>query len=187
MVKKYIKIICLLAKRSSVDLNDCRFYYPNISSGTFHSVLQKLEKHGLVRKEKISGKLAAYRKTSEFTIKKAIEVVRGINKEKLCEVILKAVNNIVDPASGLTFAEMGIGVSVKKLEQGFVNIEFIPPFCPLASEFVKYINDAVKNIPGLKNGFIGCGGKLCRLEDVEKTYASQFKLASSKDLLDYMR
>jgi len=50
MDRKYSRIIFLLAKYSSINLDDCRTYCPDISSGTFYNVLNTLEKHGLVKK-----------------------------------------------------------------------------------------------------------------------------------------
>jgi len=66
-----MKIIHLIAKKSTVNLDICRIYYPEISSGTFHSTLSKLVKHGLVRKDSQNNQLTTYAKTNEFTVEKA--------------------------------------------------------------------------------------------------------------------
>lgn len=195
MDKKYVRIICLIAKHSMVNLNDCRIYCPDVSSETFYNVLRILEKNGLVEKKAEAGNLVTYRKTKEFTIIKAVEAVKANNKDSYrdnnktishCEAILKAVNSVVDPASGLTFAEMGVKIIVKEEKQGFVHIEFSPPFCPLATEFTTYINTAIRHISGLKKVCIRCGGQLCTQETDGETNIGQLKLTTPKNLLDYM-
>ncbi|MEM3572853.1 MAG: hypothetical protein QXJ62_01285 [Nitrososphaeria archaeon] len=193
MDKKYVRIICLVAKSSSVTLNDCRFYCPDVSSGTFYSVLNKLEKHGLVKKEKRPGNLTIYKRMKEFSIKKAVEVIKAsdivdIEEEKpknLCDSVLEAVNSIVDPVSELTFAKMGMHVSVKEDEQGFIEIEFSPPFCKVAAEFAMYIDNAVKRIPGLKKVRIRCMGQICKHENYDEMDVSQVRLIAPKNLLDF--
>lgn len=159
MVKKYVRVICLVAKYSSITLDDCRVYCPDISSGTFYSVLNKLEKHGLVKKEIRPGKLVVYKRTREFSIPKAVEVIKASEipdteedeSKDICDAILEAIKSTVDPASGLPFAKMEMHISVKEEEQDFIEIEFSLPFCKVAAEFATYIDNAVKRrIPGLK-------------------------------------
>jgi metal-sulfur cluster biosynthetic enzyme len=194
MDRKYFRIIFLIAKYSSINLDDCRTYCPDISSGTFYSVLGKLEKHGLVKKEFRPGNLVLYRKTKEFSIEKAVEAIKANNvinvnnkSENLREVVLKTVSGIVDPASRLTFAEMGTRISVKE-EQDFIQIEFSPPFCRVAAEFAMYIDNAVKRIPGLKKVQIRCMGQICKHEnsnEMNASQVSQVRLATPKSLLDF--
>jgi metal-sulfur cluster biosynthetic enzyme len=183
-----------LAKYSSINLDDCRTYCPDISSGTFYNVLNTLEKHGLVKKEIKPGNLVLYRKTKDFSLEKAVEVIKAKNminahneSENLCDVVLKKVNNIVDPVSKLTFAEMGMRISVKE-EQDFIQIEFSPPFCQVAAEFTMYIDNAVKSIPSLKKVQIRCMGQICKHEngnEMNANQVSQVRLTAPKSLLDF--
>lgn len=190
-----MKIIHLIAKKSTVNLDICRIYYPEISSGTFHSTLSKLVKHGLVRKDSQNNQLTTYAKTNEFTVEKAAEAIRTkctvrVKQEKLKSLednILKAINNAVDPATGLTFAEMKIVVNVKEVTPGFVQIEFIPSFCPIAAEFTMYIKNATKQIPCVEQTLIRCHGQVCEDKNSWQTGINQNKLSSSKGLLQYLK
>jgi len=193
---KYKKIIRLIENKSAVNLNICRISYPEISSGTFHSTLSKLKKHGLVKKDSKDSGLTTYTKTNKFTMEKAIEVIRAnravsIEQEKLRRLeddVLKAVNNVVDPATGLTFAETQMIINVEKKEPGFVQIEFIPPFCPLALEFTTYIENAVMRVLGVKKTSIRCCGQpFERQNNRSQTKTNQHKPASAKGLLEYLK
>jgi len=189
-----MKIIRLIAKKSTINLNVCRIYCPEISSGTFHSTLNKLVKHGLVRKNSKENELTTYTKTNEFMIEKAVEVIKaksavGIKPEKvrrLEENILRAINSIVDPATGLTFAEMKMAVTVKEMKPGFIQIEFIPSFCPLAAEFTTYINNATLQVSGIEKILVRCSGHVYEHKNNWQIKINQRKLASPKGLLEYL-
>jgi len=60
-----------------VTLEVCRQKHPEISSGTFHSTMNKLSKHNLVEKipQPVRKRRTAYQKTKEYTIEKAREVL----------------------------------------------------------------------------------------------------------------
>ncbi|MEM2112446.1 MAG: hypothetical protein QXX08_11325 [Candidatus Bathyarchaeia archaeon] len=195
MEPKYMKIIHLIAKKSIVNLDICRIFCPEISSGTFHSTLSKLVKHGLVKKDSKDSQLTTYTKTNEFTIEKAVEAVRtkytfSLKQEKIRpfeDYIQKVINSIVDPATGLTFADMKITVNARELTPGFVHIEFFPSFCPLAAEFTMYIKNALKQIPSIEQASIRCNGQACNDKNNRQTRINQSRSTSPKGLLEYLK
>ena len=63
--------------------------------------------------------------------------------------VREEVGRVIDPETGMTFAEMQMITSVKEEEPGTVKVEFIPtsPFCPIAFKMASDIKDAAKKVP----------------------------------------
>jgi len=74
---KYEKILQLVGKKTTISLEDCQKKYPEISSGTFHSTMNTISKHNLVKKIPLGKRRMAYQKTYEYTIEKAIEILKA--------------------------------------------------------------------------------------------------------------
>jgi len=74
--------------------------------------------------------------------------------------VREAVENLVDPETGLTFGKMKMITDVKEQEPGVVKIDFIPssPFCPIAFKLALDIKKAVTDIKGVKKALIYCHG-----------------------------
>ena len=74
---KYEKLLQLFAKKSIITLEDCRKRHPEISSGTFYSIMNKLSKHYLVKKipQVVGKRRIAYQKTNEYTIEKGRRIL----------------------------------------------------------------------------------------------------------------
>ncbi len=72
----------------------------------------------------------------------------------------EAVGQIVDPETGMTFAEMQMITSVKEEQPGVFKIEFVPssPFCPIAFKLAADIKDAALKVAGVKKAFVLCRG-----------------------------
>jgi metal-sulfur cluster biosynthetic enzyme len=62
------------------------------------------------------------------------------------------VRALIDPETGMSFGDMGLIQSVKELENGVVQIDFVPtsPFCPIAFKFATDIKTAAKEIEGVR-------------------------------------
>lgn len=78
------------------------------------------------------------------------------------EKVREAVGKIVDPETGLSFAEMNMIKSVKEEEPGIVKIEFIPssPFCPIAFKLAADIKREAMNVAGVKKALVYCRGHM---------------------------
>jgi metal-sulfur cluster biosynthetic enzyme len=70
------------------------------------------------------------------------------------------VGKVLDPETGMSFAEMQMITSVKEKEPGLVEVEFIPtsPFCPIAFKLASDLREAAKKVPGVKKALIYCRG-----------------------------
>jgi metal-sulfur cluster biosynthetic enzyme len=70
------------------------------------------------------------------------------------------VGKVLDPETGMSFAEMQMITSVKEKEPGVVEVEFIPtsPFCPIAFKLAAELREAAKRVPGVKKALIYCRG-----------------------------
>lgn len=79
---------------------------------------------------------------------------------ELEEKVREAVGQIVDPETGMTFAEMQMITSVKQEEPGVLKIEFVPssPFCPIAFKLAADIKNAAKKVAGVKKAIVHCRG-----------------------------
>jgi hypothetical protein len=73
---KYMRVLELVNEKPVITLEKCQKKHPEISSSTFHSVLNALNKHDLVEKIQIDKRRLAYHKTDNFTLVKANNVLR---------------------------------------------------------------------------------------------------------------
>jgi metal-sulfur cluster biosynthetic enzyme len=76
--------------------------------------------------------------------------------------VREAVGKVVDPETGLTFAEMHLIANVKEKESGTVNVEFIPssPFCPIAFKLAIDVKNAALKVDGVKKASVHCRGHM---------------------------
>lgn len=85
--------------------------------------------------------------------------------EKMTELeykVREAVGQVVDPETGMTFAEMNMIKSVKEEEPGVVKVEFIPssPFCPIAFKLASDIKKEALKVAGVKKALVYCRGHM---------------------------
>ncbi len=86
-------------------------------------------------------------------------------KKSLTELedkVREAVGKVVDPETGLTFAEMQMITNVKEEGQGVVKVEFVPssPFCPIAFKLATDLKNEASKVPGVKKALIYCRGHM---------------------------
>lgn len=81
---------------------------------------------------------------------------------ELEDKVREAAGKVVDPETGLTFAEMHMITSVKEEEPGLVKIDFIPssPFCPIAFKLAMDIKNAALKVVGVKKALVYCRGHM---------------------------
>lgn len=74
--------------------------------------------------------------------------------------VREEVGKVLDPETGMSFAEMQMITSVKEKEPGVVEVEFIPtsPFCPIAFKLATELREAAKRAQGVKKALIYCRG-----------------------------
>jgi metal-sulfur cluster biosynthetic enzyme len=79
---------------------------------------------------------------------------------ELEDKVREEVGKVLDPETGMSFAEMQMITKVKEEESGVVRVEFIPtsPFCPIAFKLAADIRDAAKKVPGVKKALVYCRG-----------------------------
>ena len=85
--------------------------------------------------------------------------------------VREAVGQVVDPETGMTFAEMQMITKVKENEAGVVNVEFVPssPFCPIAFKLAMDLKNAAKKVPGVRDALIYCRGHMMEQQINEMT------------------
>jgi len=85
--------------------------------------------------------------------------------------VREAVGQVVDPETGLTFAQMQMITSVKEDEQGVVKVEFVPssPFCPIAIKLAADIKNAALKVAGVRKALIYCRGHMMEQQINEMT------------------
>jgi metal-sulfur cluster biosynthetic enzyme len=90
---------------------------------------------------------------------------------KLEDDVREAVGKIVDPETGMTFAEMEMITSVKEEEPGVVKVEFVPssPFCPIAFKLAMDIKKNALTVSGVKKTLIYCRGHMMEQQINEMT------------------
>lgn len=78
---------------------------------------------------------------------------------ELEDKVREEVGKVLDPETGMSFAEMQMITNVKE-EAGVVKVEFIPtsPFCPIAFKLAADIRDAAKKVSGVKKALVYCRG-----------------------------
>jgi len=76
--------------------------------------------------------------------------------------VREAVGKIVDPETGVTFAEMHMIANVKEEAPGVVKVEFIPtsPFCPIAFKLATDIRNAAQGVHGVTKALVYCRGHM---------------------------
>lgn len=81
---------------------------------------------------------------------------------ELEDKVREAVGQIIDPETGLTFAEMQLIASVKEEGPGTVRVEFIPssPFCPIAFKLALDVKKAALSVNGVKKAVVNCRGHM---------------------------
>jgi len=81
---------------------------------------------------------------------------------ELEDKVREAVGKVVDPETGLTFAEMQMITGVKEEEPGVFKVEFVPssPFCPIAFRLAQDIKNEALKVPGVKKAKIFCHGHM---------------------------
>jgi metal-sulfur cluster biosynthetic enzyme len=81
---------------------------------------------------------------------------------ELEDKVREAVGKVVDPETGMTFAEMQMITNVEEEEQGIVKVDFIPssPFCPIAFKLAMDIKNAALTVAGVKKALIYCRGHM---------------------------
>lgn len=74
----------------------------------------------------------------------------------------KVVGELLDPETGMTFAEMNLIQSVKETEPGTVRVDFAPssPYCPIAIRLAMGIKAKAKSVPGVKKALVYCHGHM---------------------------
>jgi metal-sulfur cluster biosynthetic enzyme len=96
---------------------------------------------------------------------------------ELEDKVREAVGQVVDPETGLSFAEMQMITNVKEEEQGVVKVEFIPssPFCPIAFKLSMDIKNAAMKVAGIKKALIFCRGHMMEQQINEMTNKEEQK------------
>jgi metal-sulfur cluster biosynthetic enzyme len=81
---------------------------------------------------------------------------------ELEDKVREAVGKVVDPETGMTFAEMRLIADVKEDESGVVKVDFIPssPFCPIAFKLAMDVKNAALEVAGVKKALIYCHGHM---------------------------
>ena len=76
------------------------------------------------------------------------------------ERVRDEVGKVLDPETGMSFAEMQMISNVKEEEPGIVKIEFIPtsPFCPIAFKLATDIKRAAQKVQGVTKALVYCRG-----------------------------
>ena len=82
-----------------------------------------------------------------------------------------ATGKVVDPETGMSFAEMQMITKVIEEEPGVVKIDFVPssPFCPIAFKLATDIKNAALSVPGVKNAYVYCRGHMMEQQINEAT------------------
>lgn len=81
---------------------------------------------------------------------------------ELEDKVREAAGKVVDPETGMTFADMQMISSVKEDEAGVVKIEFVPssPFCPIAFKLAMDIKNAALTVAGVKKALVYARGHM---------------------------
>lgn len=74
---KYVRILKLIKEKPLVTLEKCNKKHPDISSSTFHSIVNILYKHDLVKKIPLDKRRVGVRRTSRYKMSKAKEVLKA--------------------------------------------------------------------------------------------------------------
>jgi len=96
---------------------------------------------------------------------------------ELEDKVREAVGQVVDPETGLSFAEMQMITNVKEEERGVVKVEFIPssPFCPIAFKLSMDLRNAAMKVAGVRRALIYCRGHTMEQQINEMTNKEEQK------------
>jgi metal-sulfur cluster biosynthetic enzyme len=74
--------------------------------------------------------------------------------------VREEVGKVLDPETGMSFAEMHMITNVKEEDPGVVKVEFIPtsPFCPIAFKLASDIKNAATKVSSVKKALVYCRG-----------------------------
>jgi len=86
--------------------------------------------------------------------------VINLSESELERKVREAVEQVVDPETGLTFGQMKMITGVKEEEPGVVRIDFVPssPFCPIAFKLAQDIKEKALKVKGVKKALVYCHG-----------------------------
>lgn len=81
---------------------------------------------------------------------------------ELEDQVREAVGKLIDPETGMTFADMNLVASVKEKEPGVVEVDFVPssPFCPIAFKLALDVKKASMTVSGVKKVSVHCKGHM---------------------------
>lgn len=90
---------------------------------------------------------------------------------ELEDKVREAVGQVVDPETGMTFADMQMITNVKEEKPGVFKVEFVPssPFCPIAFKLAIDIRNAAQKVVGVKKALIYCRGHMMEQQINEQT------------------
>ena len=96
---------------------------------------------------------------------------------ELEDKVRETVGKVVDPETGLTFAEMHMITNVKEEEPGVVKVDFIPssPFCPIAFKLAMDVKNAAMKVAGIKKVLVYCHGHMMEQQINEMVNKEQQK------------
>jgi len=96
---------------------------------------------------------------------------------ELEDKVRDAVGKVVDPETGLTFAEMHMITNVKEEEPGVVKVDFIPssPFCPIAFKLAMDVKNEAMTVAGIKKVLVYCRGHMMEQQINEMVNKEQQK------------
>ena len=83
-----------------------------------------------------------------------------MSESELERKVREAVEQVIDPETGLTFGQMKMITGVKEEEPGVVRIDFVPssPFCPIAFKLAQDIKEKALKVKGVKKALVYCHG-----------------------------
>ncbi len=86
-----------------------------------------------------------------------------------------AVGKVIDPETGMSFAEMQMITNVKEEQPGIFKVEFVPssPFCPIAFKLASDIKKAAMGVQGVKKTLVYCRGHTMEQQINEMTNKDQ--------------
>ena len=89
----------------------------------------------------------------------------------------EAVGKVVDPETGLSFAQMQMITNVKEEEPGVVKVDFIPssPFCPIAFKLAMDVKNEAMTVAGIKKVLVYCRGHMMEQQINEMVNKEQQK------------
>jgi len=96
---------------------------------------------------------------------------------ELEDKVRESVGKVVDPETGLSFAEMHMIKEVKEEEPGVVRVDFIPssPFCPIAFKLAMDVKNAAIQVGGVKKISVYCRGHVMEQQINEMVNKEQQK------------